>query len=145
MSSNRYQIMDAVIGCLDGISTVRHVSEQFKAHDEVDHKDFPVLFPIDTNEEHEAWAFDEDGGQIQARLTVLVIAYVFDHNNNTRKKRTDLILEINKAMLNDSVLESLTLDVQPVSVQTDQGMIENYSLWDQEFEITYLYDRATGG
>ena len=136
--------MDKVVTALNGVSGVKYVSEVFQPYDVVPHKNLPACFPVDTDEQHEPFTMG-DAGQIQATLTVLVTVYIFDATNNTRKTRTDMIWAINAAMLNDVYLEDLILDIQPVSVQTDQGFIENYSLWTQEFEITYLYDRTTGG
>jgi hypothetical protein len=144
MSSLRSQVMDKVISALDSISTMHYVSEVFQNYDAVDPRHFPCCFPIDTNEEHEQFTIG-DTSQIMARLNIVVTVYVFSAVGETRRTRTDLIMAINKALLNDSALEEIVLDIQPISVQTDQGTIENYSLWNQEFEITYLYNRTDGG
>lgn len=144
MSSIRSNVMDKVVSALDRISAVRYVSEKFQNYDEVDPKYFPCCFPIDTNEEHEQMTIG-DSSKIMARLNIVVTVYIYSPVGETRRARTDLIMAINEAMLNDALLEELVLDIQPVSVQTDQGTIENYSLWNQEFEITYIYNRTDGG
>jgi hypothetical protein len=143
--SERHKIMDAVIAALRGVSGMATVSEEFKGYDELESKDFPACFPIDANEEHEQFAIGSGEDTMVARLTLLVTAYVHSPIGDTRRLRTDMLRDINKALLNDTNLAALILDIQPVSVQTDQGIIENYSLWNQEFEITYLYNRSLGG
>ena len=140
----RSDIMDAVIAALDGVSGMKSVSEIFKSYTEVAPKDIPACFPIDTDEEHEPFTMG-DAGQIMARLRVLVTVYTYSATGNTRPVRVAMIKAINQAILNDTILEGLTLDVEPVSVNTDYGTIENYSIWNQEFEITYLYNRTDGG
>ena len=146
--STRHQIMDAVIAALEGITevngyetTVKTVSENLRHWEEMDFNEFPACFPIDADEIKEARTI----GAMLGRLTVIVTCMVQAHDNVTRQARTDLIRDVEKAIVTNSTLAGLDLLTMPRRVVTDKGNIPNYSVWDQEFEIAYPYDRDTGG
>jgi hypothetical protein len=59
--------------------------------------------------------------------------------------RTDLIRDISSALESGTTLMSLVLDLRPTRVVSDRGIIKNFSIFDYEFEVDYLYAHATGG
>ena len=151
--SVRHQIMDAVIAALNGITTasgyqtdVALVSEQVMSYDQIPPKHLPALFPIDTNEDRQWFALAEQSeNDIQAELDILITAVVYDKQNVTRLKRTNLLRDVEKALLNDADLKALILYAEPQRVETDEGNIPDFSIFDYTIRITYTYDSANGG
>jgi len=156
-NSIRHQIMDAVIAALKGITVdngyqtnVVTVSEELKHWEEMAFTDFPACFPIDADEVKEQSAIT----RMQSRLTVIVTSMVHDHktaphrgnaNESMRLARTNLLRDVEKALMNDTTLAGLDVFTTPRRVVTDKGNIPNYSIFDQEFEILYHYTRLNGG
>jgi len=62
-----------------------------------------------------------------------------------RTERLGLMVDIEKCLLNDSALNDLIIDIEPMNIITDKGTIPNYSVWDQSYKITYFYSSANGG
>jgi len=52
---------------------------------------------------------------------------------------------VEKTLLNDTSLAALIEWIEPGRITTDKGQIPNYSVWDQEFTIQYVYSSADGG
>lgn len=146
MSSLRQQIMDAVLTVLANIDGVNLVSEDIKHYEELDHNEFPALFPIDTDETKEPYVlYDSSTENMRSQLTVIVTGMVRSITNDTRQARCDMIQAVEVALCyTGSALINLTQLVVPKRVVTDKGTIDGYSIWDQEFEITYLYNYKTG-
>lgn len=138
--------MDAVLTVLTNISGINHVSESIEHYEVLDHSKFPALFPIDTDERKDPNVLYESAvNNMRAVLTVVVTGMVYSATDATRQSRCDTIQAVEKALIyTGSALTSLALTVVPTRIVTDKGTIENYSVWDQEFEITYLYDYSTG-
>ncbi len=152
-NSVRHQIMDAVIAALKGITkangyqtNVKRVSEKLENHEQISKSDFPAVFPIDTDEKR-AWVLigATTDANLEAELTILVTCNVYDRFNCTRQQRTDLMRDVEKAVMNDTTLGALIIDIEPKGVVTDQGTIPNYSIWDQQYMITYRYNAVDGG
>jgi hypothetical protein len=155
-NSIRQQIMVAVVSSLTNVSTdngyqtdVKFVSENMKHFSELDNNKFPALFPIDTDEAKEAFTFRESATaqDMKSTLTVLVTSYLFSRTGVTVQARSDLLRDIEKAMMNATAMTTISnvIDIRPMKVTTDQGTIENYSVHDQEFQIDYTYNHADGG
>lgn len=148
--------MVAVVSSLSNISTdngyetdVEFVSENIKHFSELGTDKFPAIFPIDTNEAKESFTFRGITGaqDMKSTLTVLVTSYLYSRTGVTVQARSDLLRDIEKAMMNATAMTEITsiTDIRPASVTTDQGTIENYSIHDQEFAIDYVYNHADGG
>ena len=153
-TSIRQQIMSAVTTALTAIvagatyvSTVAQVSESLPEGpvEHIDPKDVPACFPIDADELRSPALVGDDEDNMEGRLTVLVTCVVYSATNSTRQARNDLMRDVEKALLNDSSLAALILDIEPARVTTDKGVIPNFSVWDQEFLVSYRYNRADGG
>jgi len=148
--------MVAVVSSLSNISEyngyqtdVKFVSENMKHFSELGTDKFPACFPIDTNEAKESFTFRPDTtcGDMKSTLTVLVTSYLYARAGVSVQARSDLLRDIEKAMMNATAMTGISsiIDIRPVSVTTDQGSIENYSVHDQEFAIDYTYNHADGG
>ena len=152
-NSTRSLVMSAIVTSLEGIatsayitSTLALVSESLPEHiGAIDMKNLPAVFPIDGDEDYESSSIGSGTNDIEARLQVVVTCVVFDKDNSTRQARTDLIRDVTKALLNDSALDALINYIEPVRTTTDQGIVQNYSIWDQEFVVNYEYTSANGG
>ena len=152
-NSIRHQIMDAVIAALNAItagatynSTVKYVSEAFEGYQEIDIKNLPAVFPIDTDETRSPGAIGAGGADdTESELKIVCTCMVYNPRNTTRQARTDLMRDVEKALVNDTSLAALISSIEPSEVTTDQGTIPNYSIWDQTFIITYYYNSTAGG
>jgi len=151
--SIRRQILSATVTALRGITKangyqtdVKYVSETYTGYETVSKSKLPACFPIDTDEER-SWEALEDTSttDMRAELTILVTSVVHDPQNVTRLQRTNLLRDVEKALLNNAALGALIHEIEPQSVVTDKGTIPNFSIFDQEFIITYFYNSAVGG
>ena len=155
-NSVRQQVMVAVVSSLTNITSgatyvtnVAFVSENIKHFAELGTDKFPAIFPIDTDETKEAFTFGPNTSALDMKstLTVLVTSYLYSRTGVTVQARSDLLRDIEKAMMNATAITTITniIDIRPMKVTTDQGTVENYSIHDQEFQIDYLYNHADGG
>ena len=153
-NSIRQQIMSAVVVALDAIvagstyvTTVAHVSDSLPEGpvEHIDLNKLPACFPIDADEERMPTLVGVDEENMEAKLMVLITCVVYSATNSTRQARNDLMRDVEKALLNDSSLAGLIVDIEPSTVVTDKGVIPNFSVWDQEFMVNYRYNRTDGG
>ncbi len=139
--SVRKTILDAVVTALEGISGIGKISTELKHWEELKPKDFPAAFPIDGDTDLERSAYAHATSEdMEAALEIIVTGYVYDRNNSLTTKRTNHIRAIELALTGDSALAALVLDCVPVKITTDKGMIENYSIFDYTFLVTYQYN-----
>jgi len=151
--SVRKDIMDAVITALEAVdagevytSTIALVSESLPMSvEQIDANDLPACFPIDADEMRSSMTIGSGTLDMQADLTVVITCVVYDQMDQTRQARTDLMRDVEKTMLNNTSLAALVQWVEPGRITTDKGEIPNYSVWDQEFTIRYLYSSTNGG
>lgn len=148
--SERSQIVDGVLSALAVVSTL-HVSETLLHWEEVPKQYYPIAaYVTDHNENWESWSlFGGDAhDDVKATLMLTVTCYCYRSDNSgreLRRLRTDLIRDVSAALEAGTTLMSLALDLRPMRVVSDQGVIKNYSIFDYEFEVDYLYEHATGG
>jgi hypothetical protein len=143
--------MNSVVSALGTISSL-HVSETIVGWEEAQPKGAQAIFayPIDHDEARKPFAIfggagDEDA---QATLNLTVTCYCYRGDNDgakLRKLRTDLIMGIEAALEGCSTLMALLLDLRPVRVVTDRGVLQGYSVFDYDFEADYIYGHETGG
>jgi hypothetical protein len=148
--SIRKSIMDRVLAALATITTgngynttVRSVTEKLQQYDQIPNKNLPCLMPIDADEARGWEALS--GHDLRGELTIIISCVVKSGTNATRTARLNLMLDIEKCLMNDATLAALIIDIEPQSIITDKGTIPNYSLWDQYYKITYFYSSADGG
>jgi len=143
--SKRMQIMDAVLSALSNISTIFYVSERLQHWEELDGSKFPACFPIDADERKEPHVlFESATDDMLSTLTLLLTCYVYDSAGATRQARCDLIKAIEEEFANRaSGLNALVVSILPTRVTTDRGTIDNYSIFDCEYAVEYLYDHTS--
>lgn len=155
-NSERYLILSKVIEVLESITVangystdVAYVSDklQLKHPEELDKNKFPACFPVDDDEDKEALALmGGSGDDMLSTLTIIVTSMVYDGYGETAEPRSDLIRDVEKAMVGDTGLTNLLLEKPtPTRVETDKGYFGNYSVFNQEFTLQYVYDHTTGG
>jgi hypothetical protein len=151
--SIRQDILDATVDALKKITkrngyntNVSYVSTylNIKHPEEINHRDLPALFPYDDNEEKEALSiFNSTKPDMMSTLSIIVTAVVYDRRGDTATMRTDLMEDVEKVLVNDEdLMELLIENPTPVGIATDKGAFDNYSVWDQTFEMKYIYNHG---
>lgn len=141
MSSVRKNILDAVKTALEGISGVGKVSFSLQQWETLKPQDFPACFPIDGDAVYSRSAYPHATSEdMETEMEVVVTGYVYDKNNDLVTKRTDHIAEIEKALTGNSALDALIMDITPVSLTTDKGVIDNYGIFDFTFKVEFQYN-----
>ena len=154
--SERYFILAMVMRVLATISKangyltdVNYVSEtlDLKHPSELDKSKFPALFPVDGDEVKEALAlFGSAGDDMQSTMELVVTGMIHEPSGATALPRSDLIKDVEKALVMDDELTALLMErISPTKVVTDKGYFGNYSIFDMIYELTYVYDHEEGG
>ncbi len=156
--SARYNILQAVMTALETITvangyntTVKSVSDDLNVDhpDQVSKNKFPALFPYDDDESKEALAVfgGSAGDNMQSTLTIIVTCMIYSRiKSQNVLKRANLMQDIEKVMVTNAALTALLIEYPtPTTILTDKGFFENYSVWDQSFQMTYIYRHDTGG
>ena len=142
--STRKQVLDAAETALSGISGIGSVSQNLRSWDELQPKDFPALFLIDAGAEYERNTFEHATlNDMHCDLTVDVYGYVYSNVRSTASARTALISDVEKALTTNAALLALVQDVMPVSLETDTGAMDKYSIFRFTFNISYGYNHST--
>jgi len=142
--STRKKVLDAAEAALSGISGIGLVSQDLKSWDELQPKDFPALFLIDAGAEYERNTFEHaTANDMHCDLTVDVYGYVYSNIRLTAASRTALIADVETALTSNAALLGLAQDVMPVSLETDTGAMDKYSIFRFTFTISYGYNHAT--
>ena len=153
--SERYLILSKVIEVLEGITVangystdVAYVSDvlQLEHPNQLDKNQYPACFPSDADEDKESATIGTSGDNMRSVLTIEITSIVYDHYGHTAQIRSDLIRDIEKAMVTSSTLKALLVErPSPTKVETDKGYFGEYSMFLQEFELEYYYNHAEGG
>jgi len=142
-------ILESVTVANGYVTNVAYVSDKLKIEhpEELDKDKFPACFILDEDETKEPLSiFSTAGEDMQSTLTISVTSIVFDRSGDTALARTNLMVDIEKAVVGDAgLLALLNEQASPTSVETDQGYFGNYSVFKQKFDCVYLYAHATGG
>ena len=155
-TSIRYKIIQEIKDVLEAITkansyltNVKYVSDKLtlKQPEEMDGNKLPACFILDEDETKEALAlFGGAGEDMTSILTVSITSIVYSKTADTILARTNLIQDIEKAMVTDADLLALLIELpSPISVETDNGYFGNYSVFKQTFECNYIYNHETGG
>jgi len=148
--STRSQIVDAVLSALSVVSSL-WISETLQHWEETPKSHYPIAaYVTDHNEDWTAFSLfsGDPSSDVQSTLFFTVTCYCYRVDNDgtvLRKLRTDLIRDISAALEGGTTLMSLVQDLRPMRVVSDQGVLKNFSIFDYEFEVDYLYAHATGG
>ena len=155
-TSIRYNIIQEVKDAVESITTsngyltnVKFVSDSLtiKHPEEMDGDKLPACFILDEDETKEPLSFFGGAGEdMQSIFTVSITSIVFSRTGNTILKRTNLLQDIEKAIVTDAAILALLIEpASPTIVETDQGYFGNYSVFKQTFDMQYIYDHDGGG
>ena len=154
--SIRYDIIQEIKSILEDITVangfntdVAFVSDKLKIEhpQELDGDELPACFILDESETKEAFSIFSDAGEdMQSILSISVTSIIFDREGDTLLARTDLMVDVETAIVTDAGLLALLIEpASPTTVETDQGYFGNYSVFKQTFDCQYIYAHATGG
>ena len=154
--SIRYDIIQEFKSILESITVangyntdVAFVSDKLiiKVPNDLDGDKMPACFILDENETKEPFSiFSVAGEDMQSTLTISVTSIVFDRSGDTAMARTDLIVDIESAVVSDAGLLALLIEpASPTTTETDQGYFGNYSVFKQSFDCVYIYNHSGGG
>ena len=154
--SIRYDIIQEIKSILEDITVangfntnVAFVSDKMNIeHPEgLDGDQLPACFILDEDEIKEPLAFFGGTGEdMTSTLSISVTSIIFDREGDTILARTDLMVDIETAIVGDAGLLALLIEpASPTTTETDQGYFGNYSVFKQTFDCVYIYEHATGG
>lgn len=143
--STRSGIYDAVVTKLTATSSaINYVTRKREEWWNWPTSNFPGVCVIDTDESKRRLAFvDAVNPDMYSEFNLLVIGYERDITNELDTKRANLIAAVESSLAGSTGVNDLTLDIIPVSVKTDDGMIENFCITEQTFRIKYAYNHGT--
>ncbi len=155
-NSIRYNIIQEVKDAVESIlvsngylTNVAFVDDKMKIQhpEELDGDEFPACFILDEDETKEALSFFGGAGEdMQSIFTVSITSIIFDRSGDTILARTNLLQDIEKAIVTDAAILALLIEpASPTTVETDQGYFGNYSVFKQTFDCQYIYNHDGGG
>lgn len=155
-NSIRYNIIQEVKDAVEAITTansyltnVKFVSDSLtiKHPEELDKNKLPACFILDEDETKEPLSFFGGVGEdMTSTLTLSITSIVFSRTGDTILPRTNLLQDIEKAIVTDAAILALLIEpASPTTVETDQGYFGNYSVFKQSFDCMYIYDHDGGG
>ena len=142
--SSRSTVLTAIETALSASTGIKRVTRNLENWWDwrVD-RDMPGVTVIDRETEIERLAYLSTGDDMEARIMLTCRGYVHDRNNDTMTRRTNLIADIETVMTDSAGIDAVTAMVHPMRVNTDEGVLENYSVFDADYEVTYFYNHAS--
>ena len=155
-NSIRYNIIQEVKDAVESITksndyltNVKFVSDSLtiKHPEDLDKNKLPACFILDEDETKEPLSFFGGAGEdMMSTFTVSITSIVFSRTGDTILPRTNLLQDIEKAIVTDAAILALLIEpASPTTVETDQGYFGNYSVFKQTFEMQYIYNHTGGG
>jgi hypothetical protein len=144
--TTRQKVYDAAVYALGSSTGIAYTTKRLDAWWDWPPSRYPGVCVIDGAEDKSRFSFmgaaSTDVGDMTGRMELVVHGYCFDPQNDLDGKRSALIRDIEVALTSSTALDDLTLDVTPVAVETDEGVIDNYSLVKCRYLVRYLYNHA---
>jgi hypothetical protein len=143
-NSLRKQITDAVVTALSASSNIAHVTTKREPWWDWDMTYFPGVCVVAQQEEKSRFAYIHPTAEdMHSSFTLEIEGYTWDNANDNATKQTDLIRTIETTIQGSTAVDDLTWDIYPTRVETDQGLIDNYSVAKCEYKVRYIYNHAT--
>jgi hypothetical protein len=145
--SERQVVYNAVVSALAGTtSEISYVTKDLEPFWNWNTDKFPGVRVIDMSEEKKPLSYLASSTAVddmESVITFKVSGYVQDLTNQTLStQRSALINSIERIVLTDSTLLSKVADIWPVTVETDEGVIDNYAWCEVTFRARYFYNHA---
>jgi hypothetical protein len=143
--SERQSVLDAFVLALTASTGVRYVTQNLEQWWNWNSDRFPGCRVIDQAEEKKPFAYwgSTSVDDMEGVVTISVSGYVADiTNQNLSTYRSDLIANIEKAVMTSSDVRAAVADVWPVTVETDEGVLDNFGWCDCTFKARYHYNHG---
>lgn len=142
--SVRKTIYDAIVTALDNSTEFAHVTRKLEPWWDWSANKFPGLCVLDGDETKKRLAFlHASAGDMYSEVDFRIIGYERDMNNDLDSKRSNIIQQIEIVLQASTALNDLTMDIVPVSVKTDNGQLENFTVTESLFRAKYQYNHAS--
>lgn len=142
--SIRKSIYDAVVTALSASTGILHVTRNLEPWWDWPSNKFPGVCVVDGDESKQRFSYlQSTGGDMYSELEFRILGYERDMNNDLTSKRSTLLQTVETVLQNSSAINDLTLDIIPISVKTDKGEIENFTVTESVFKVKYLYNHAS--
>jgi hypothetical protein len=139
----RQQILSAIKTALSGSTAFNYVTDRKEQWWDWGQNRYPGVCIVVGDEEDIRFCFsDTTNSDMQSKMKVNVIGYVFDNRNELATKRSDMISDIETVVENSTAVQDLVQDIVLNTVRTDKGELENFSLVQCEFGLDYLYNKV---
>jgi hypothetical protein len=142
--SVRRKIIAASITALESSTTIAYVTTKKEEWWNWDVSKYPGVMVIASElDKRQRFAYPNAGEDMYSSMELNCIGYMFDINNDLSVKRTDLIRNIERVLTNNISLMALVNDFVPVTVETDQGTLDNYGIVHCKYIAKYTYNHGT--
>jgi hypothetical protein len=143
--SARQSVLSAFSSALDASTGISYVTQNLEQWWNWNSDKFPAVRVIDGAEEKHPIAYwgSTTIPDMEGVVVISISGYVQDiTNQNLEAQRAALIADIEKAIMTSTAVKAATADVWPVSVETDEGVIENFAWCDCTFRARYHYNHG---
>lgn len=140
--SIRKQVIDSIVAAIGNSTGITTATDELKSwYDYLPHQ-FPVATVLDRDTEINRLQFKSTGqNDKEAVMDTLIRLYLQDNNDLLTAKRTNAIRDIQLTMENGSTsMDALIFDIKDETIETDEGIIDNYSMVDIVYKVTYFYN-----
>lgn len=143
--SIRKQVIDSIIAVLNNSTGITTATDTLKNQWDYLAHEFPVATVLDRDTDIMRLQFKSNSlDDKEADMGTVVRLYVHDNNNVLALKRTNVIRDVQKAIeAGSTTMNALIFDFADETIQTDDGVIDNYSMIDIVYKITYHYNHLT--
>lgn len=142
--STRKTILDAVVSGLNKSTSINYVTQDVEPWWEWKDGRFPGVTIIDAETEINRLAYESTSADdMEARMTIQCRGFVKDRRNILAVKRTNLISEIESTLKTSTDISDATADVFVTNIDTDKGMVDNFSVCEVTAEVLYFYNHLS--
>lgn len=143
--SSRSAIYDALVTALSSSTEFAYVARKRENWWDWSHNKFPGLCVLDSDEKKRRFAYpgaSTSYGDMYSEIDFTIDGYERDITNTLDAKRSSLIQQIETVITKSTGVRDLVLDIFPVTVKTDDGMLENFTVTESVFRVKYLYNHS---
>lgn len=149
--SGRSGVYDAIVTALGttafptSSTTIHYVTRSLEEWWDWQPDQFPGVRVVDKTEEKKPLAYwgTTDVSDMEGFLDVEVSGYVQDVTNaSINTMRTALIADIERIVMTSTGVRAATADIWPVTVETDEGVIEGHGMCMVTFRARYFYNHT---
>jgi hypothetical protein len=145
--SERKDVYDALVNALSAsTSQIAYVTRKYENWWDWPTNKFPAVRVMDMSEEFKPLSYPAGTTTVddmESSMTFKVSGYVQDiTNQGLSTARSDLINAIQRIVMTDSTMAAKVADIWPISVETDEGVLDNFAWCELTFKARYFYNHA---